>query len=249
MKLTLLALAFGVVASGAAIADSYQGEVGVRATRVNSDYFDSDGQMYGLSGAYYFTPVNTGGVPLAEAAYLGQNSNFFGDYLYAPSQHSVPRAEIYTLGAEVYIPENFLYVKAGASHLDTKAPYADDNDWFVSVGLTPLKGLLVTTSYSENAGYNPNVRAKYVTNVGAGRAINVEVGVTDVDNAGTATLIGGDFYFDETLSLGGEVRELDSSRFNELRVRKFFTPDFSGAIKLANTPHENAVRLDVGLRF
>lgn len=249
MKFKLLSLTFGVVVSGFAIADSYQSEVGVSASRVNSDFFDSDGKSYGLTGAYYFSAVKTDGVPLAEAAYLGQNSNFFGDYVNVPSQHGVPTTNGYTVGAEVYIPESFLYVRGGASHYKINAPHSNSNDWFVSVGITPLDGLLVTTSYSNDAGYNPNLYAKYVTDIGSGNFINVEAGVADIDHVGTSTILGGDFYFDETFSVGGEVQHTDNANLYELRTRKFFSQAFSGGITLDDGEYENTVKLDVSFRF
>jgi len=249
MKLKSLILALSVASSGVAIADSYRGEVGINASRINSEFFDSDSKYYGLTGAYYFSPVKTDAVPLAEAAYLGQNSNIFGQYINVPSQHSFPKTEGYVAGAEIYIPESFLYVRGGASHYKIDAPHNNNNDWFVSVGVTPIKGLLVTTSYSDDAGYNPNIRAKYVTDIGSGHFINVEAEVADIDHLGTTSILGGDFYFDETFSLGGEIQHAKNNNFYELRARKFFTQAVSGGIALEDGENENAVTVDVSFRF
>lgn len=234
--------------SAAAMADSYQGEVSFGATRVNSEFLESDGKSYALSGSYYFSPVEVGSFPLAEAAYLGQKSRVYGSYLNVPSQNGFPSANGYAVGMEIYIPENFVYFQLGASRYKMRDPYNSNNDWSASVGLTPINGLLVSTSYSQDAGYNPNVYAKYVTEVG-GQYINLEAGVADTDGSGTLSLIGGDYYFDETLSLGGKLQHSNDEDLYELRVRKFFTSSFSGGVILEDGEEENSVTVNLSLRF
>lgn len=245
MKFKLLVLALGIATSGVAIAD-YQAEVGVNASRYSSDFLDSDNKTYGVTGAYYFSPVKTSGLPLAEAAYLGKNNNIFAGIIKTPRQDWFPSSTGYVVGAEFYMPENFLYVSGGATYVDVNSG-DNRNDWFVSVGITPIDGLLVTTDYSNDAGYDLNINAKYVTQVG-GHFINLEGGVVDTDY-GTYTNVGGDFYFDNTFSVGGMIQHGDDDNAYQIRTRKFFTEAISGGLAYTDGEDENAVAVDVSFRF
>ena len=133
MKLKMIVAACALVASGAALAESYQAEVNAGATRYDQDGISSSDHTYSLGGSYYFNPVHTSGLPLAESAYLGKNSNVFAGVIDYPSQHGNPSSQAYTLGAEFYIPESFLYVQAGATRLQGK--HWNDNEDGTSVVL------------------------------------------------------------------------------------------------------------------
>ncbi len=248
MKFTLLVAALGVAASGFAIADTYQAEVSGVANRFDwaSHLSNPDEKSYGLMGNYYFNAVKTDNLPLAEAAYLGKNSNVFATVFDYPRQNGDSSAQKYQAGAEFYIPENFLYVKAGVSRYSTDN--YRKNDWFTAIGITPIDGLLVTTEYSHEDGYDANIHAKYVAELG-GHFINLEAGVTDT-YAGTGTEVGGDFYIDNTFSVGGLIRDdhYDGDSYT-LRTRKFFSESFSGDLSYTDSDFGNILKVGLSFRF
>jgi len=245
MKLKLLIAALGVAASGFVVADSYQTEITGSASRYDMDGASSKVDYYDVEGVYHFKAVNTTNLPLAEAAYLGKNSNVFAGLVDYPHQNGDPSLQIYQVGAEFYIPENFLYVKAGASRYSSGS--YRNNDWFTTLGVTPIDGLRVTTEYSHEAGYDVNIHAKYVTDIGSGQFINVEAGVSDADS-GTIFQFGGDYYIDSTFSVGANIVDSDEDAYT-LRTRKFFSESFSGELSYTDGDYSNTVALTLAVRF
>jgi hypothetical protein len=245
MKLKLLVAAAGVAVSGFAIADSYQAEISGGVSRTDYDHISNDVNRYDLDGAYYFKAVNTANLPLAEAAYLGKNSNVFAgvsDW----HRKSFNSLQSYNVGAEFYIPENFLYVRAGV--IRNSSGTSRESDWFTSVGITPIDGLLLTTTYTHDAGYDANIHAKYVTDLGAGQFINVEAGFTDTD-FGTEAYIGGDYYFDNTFSVGAQITDNDADTEYTLRTRKFFTEKFSADAFYTDADLGSTIGVGLAVRF
>lgn len=246
MKLKLLVAALGVAASGLVLADSYQAEVGAGATRFDLDGFSSKVKSYDANGRYYFKAVKTDNLPLAEAAYLGKNSNFYAGYAYTEASSLSPKVNSYGAGVEVYIPESFLYVNVGASRNSYDGRH--ESDWHTSVGITPIDGLLLTTQYAHEDGYDANIHAKYVTDIGNGQFINVEAGIADSDD-GSILDLGGDYYIDNTFSVGGNVRDGDDGNEYTLRTKKFFTEQFSGELAYIDTDYGNIIRAGISYRF
>ncbi|MES2823314.1 MAG: putative porin [Pseudomonadota bacterium] len=239
-----IATIFALIISGAAVADSYQVDLGAVASHTKLDGSDNKMKAYGLEGAYYFNPVSTINVPLAEAAFLGKNSNVYAGAL--RSSLSGEHLNFYEVGAEFYIPENFLYVNAGA--LRATGDNFTDNDWYTSVGITPLDGLLVTTTYYGDEGYDANIAAKYVMGIGGDNFINLEARVMDADT-GTVKEIGGDFYIDTTFSIGAAVSQQHSDNTYRVRTRKFFNEQFSGELSYEDAPATNTFTAGVSVRF
>ncbi len=233
-----------LIISSAAVADSYQVDLEALASHTKFDGLESKKNTYGIGGAYYFNAVSTANVPLAEAAFLGKNSNVYADISRTSliGQHSTSSA----VGAEFYIPENFLYVDAGVTRIASK--YFTDNDWYTSVGITPIDGLRVSTTYYHDNGYDANVAAKYVMAIGGENFINLEASLVDAD-AGLIKKIGGDFYFDTTLSVGGAVSQQHSDNSYTVRTRKFFTEQISGELSYEDAPDENILMAGVSVRF
>ena len=246
MKLKLLIAALGVAASGFAIADSYQVDLGANAFRFENDHSNDTGKVYELGGIYYFKAVETNNLPLGEAAYLGKNSNVFAGFGLSPKQNGSPNQKVYAVGAEFYIPESFLYVSAGGSRYS--ANHEHDHDWFTTVGVTPIDGLLVTTSYNHDDGYDANIYAKYVTSIGTGQFINLEAGFADTD-FGTYKSVGGDFYIDNTFSVGANIADDDSGTEYTLRTTKFFSEQFSAGLAVTDTEDGNQVVVGGSFRF
>ncbi len=233
-----------LVVSGAAVADSYQVDLEALASHTKLDGFDSKVKTYGVGGAYYFNPVSTLNVPLAEAAFLGKSSNVYGGAF--RSSWSGADFNTYLVGAEFYIPENFLYVDAGVSRMTGKN--YTDNDWYTSVGITPIDGLRVTTKYFHDEGYDANISAKYVMGIGGDNFINLEASVMDAD-AGTIKEIGGDFYIDTTFSIGGAISQQHSDNTYTVRTRKFFNEQISGELSYEDGPDMNIYTAGISVRF
>lgn len=146
----------------------------------------------------------------------------------------------------------------------------------VSLGYFPAKNLLVAFRYSQAEEEvkiailpfpvdkttdfdNYEIRAKYVNELGGGAAFNLEGGIEikefDVkDNTSTLTddgsnttgFVSGDYYINNSLSLGGglEVNSGDDESAEGdtfiFRVRNFFTPRFSAAITYETFSADNS---------
>lgn len=246
MKLKLFFAAIGIAASGVAIADAYQSEVGATAARWDNDGINSSVNSYGVNGKYYFNLVKTDNLPLAEAAYLGKNSNVFADFSRNYSKGYLADSKVLSGGVEVYMPENFLYVKIDAAHYSYD--HDSDNMAIATIGLTPLDGLLVTTSWDSDESYHANIAAKYVTAIGSGQFINVEASLADTD-FGTYKSIGGDFYLDNTFSVGAEISDDDLGTDYTVRTRKFFSEQFSGELSYTDSDLGNEVAIGASYRF
>lgn len=246
MKFKLLFAALSVAVSGFTIADTYQAEAGANASRWETDGFNSSLNNYEANGKYYFNLVKTDNLPLAEAAYLGKNSNAFLAASRSYGHGVFAGGKAYSGGVEVYIPENFLYIKVEGIH----ERYEGDSDTsaLTTIGLTPFDGLRVTTSWNSDESYHANLDAKYVTDLGNGQYINVEATLADTD-FGTYKAIGGDYYFDNTFSVGAEVGDDEAGTNYLVRTRKFFTEQFSGDLAYVDNYFGNTVALGVNYRF
>ena len=247
MKLKIIVATCALIASGVAVADSYKAEVGAKVFRNDVDGAPDKFTAYGVDGKYYFNDVQTNNLPLAEAAYIGKNSNIFADALHIPKKSYLASGDVYNVGVEFYIPESFLYVAGGVQRFEADGARSD-NDWFTTVGITPIDGLRVTTSYYHDEGYDANVRAKYVTEIGGGHFINVEAEVADTDD-GTYKEVGGDFYFDNTFSVGGSIADTGAENAYTVRSRKFFTERFSGEVSYTDYDSGNQILAGVDFRF
>ncbi len=244
MNVNVLAAVCALIVSGAAVADDYQVDLNALAAHTKYDGLDDKVSLYGVGGAYYFNAVSTTNVPLAEAAFLGKSSNVYAGAL--RSSLGGKNADGYVVGAEFYLPENFLYVDAAVTR--TSAKYFTDNDWHTSIGITPIDGLRLTTSYDHDEGYDANIAAKYVMAIGGENFINLEASLVDAD-AGLIKEIGGDFYFDTSLSVGGAVSQQHSDNTYTVRTRKFFTEQISGELSYEDAPDSNTLMAGVSFRF
>lgn len=242
MKKQLLCAAAMMAVSGWATAGSYQSEVAGKLESSESDG-GGDSTSLGARGAIYFAPVSTAGKPLAEAAFLNRASNVKGalDFIDADNVDMT----ITRLGVEVYIPRSIVYLGVNYNRIDTDD--WDDNFWTVTGGITPIDGLLVTTTYNEEAGYDLNVAAKYVAQLGGQQAVNFYGSFVDDDsNSYTA---GFDFYFNRQASLGLEITDAGSNTTYTFKGDYFFTETFFAGVYFANADSSDTIGAEVGLRF
>lgn len=246
MKLKSLVAAMALTcASGAALAQDYQFEIG--AAYIDFDY-DAGGSedFFGVYGEYHFQPVRVGNNPLAEAAFINRSSNVYVG--------GVRDLDILYGGVDFYIPDTMFYVGAEflREDLDNRDSY---NDVGVRLGLTPAAGLLIWTQYWDEPGYDANIHAKYVMPMGGGTFLNIEGGYTDGDEIGgeknNTLTADADFYFDQTFSVGvgfadndGEVEDAFT-----LRTRKFFTNEISGQLAYTKSDYYDQIIIGASFRF
>lgn len=247
MRLKLIFAATAFVTSSFALADSYRAEIGANAARFDADGLNSSANVYDVNGKYYFKSVKTDNLPLGEAAYLGKSSNAFLTLGRTYGKGYLPDTKVYNGGVEVYIPESYLYIKVEGNHY--RYDHSSDTDTVTTVGITPIDGLRLTTSWNSDEGYDANIDAKYVTALGNGHYINLEASLADTDFGGTYASIGGDYYFDNTFSVGGEISDDDQGTDYLVRTRKFFTEQFSGDLTYADTEFGKAYGVGVNFRF
>lgn len=204
-----------LLTSSLAMANTYNAEVGLQYTD-----FDGDLSAIHLHGVYHFTEVNTANKPLAEAAFLEKRS--FVNAGHTEYDFDGGSSDSQNIGFGFYIPNTMFYI--GAQHIKLD----DYNDTEVTLGITPVDGLLISTSHTEEADdYEPNIEAKYVRPLAGDTAINLEAGFAQgADDAEDAMYVAADYYFTSFFSVGAIVADEDESSYG-IRTRYFFNDSFS----------------------
>jgi hypothetical protein len=218
----------------ATLADDYRLEVRGNFDRDQpaGEVFD-DVDILSVSGTWYFKPVSTDGVPLAEAAFLGRASSvsaivarfdsFFGEHL-----------NVQAANVGFYFPESIFFASAGFSRGQqvtavnstiTQKEYF--TTWFGSLGVAPLDGLLISTRFQEH-GYDPNITARHVGKLPNGRFYAGSVSIVDPDQGDTSFGLDFDYFFDESTSLGTGYE--DGGDRWELRAEKFFSGNWAAGV-------------------
>lgn len=237
MKVKVLAASIMLLMGASVTAQTYQWEAGASITHYNPDGGDSD-ESIGINGEYHFSPVITANRPLAEAAFLQRSSN-----VYARGYQDL---DVINAGVELYIPNSIFYVAAEIARVDIDGER--NNDWGVRFGLTPVDGLLVWTSYYDEPGYDLNLHAKYVLDLGHLNAVNIEGGYTD-DDFDNSLYLFGDYYFNRTFSVGvGYAEQHDIDSFT-IRTRNFFTDRISGELAFTDADDGKSFTVGADIRF
>jgi hypothetical protein len=227
MRGTLSAVLLAAVFVSPAGADDYRFEVRAALDRdqPDGDFPGGDPQTLQLSGTWYFAPVSTEAVPLAEAAFLGKASNLSA----VAARFEVFDEHLNAQAANIgyYFPGGLFFASAGVSRsqnitaINSQVVLKETNTrWFGALGVTPLDGLLVTTDFDEN-GYDPNITARHVGKLPNAHFYAGSVGVVKPDGGDTFFRLDFDYYFDDTTSAG--IGYADGSEAITLRGRKFFS--------------------------
>jgi hypothetical protein len=222
-KITSLLL-LAALAAAAAQADDYRFELGASFDRAMPDFDDEFGDApdvdsLGVSGTFYLQPVPTDNVPLAEAAFLNRSS-----FVNAAAQRfdaGDDNFDIFAANFGYYIPNTMFYGRIGVIKFDD-VDAGDDTLVTGTVGITPIRGLLVTTDFDED-GWNPNATARYVGQFGNQKFYAAGITVVDPDGDDLTFSADFDYFFDHTFSVGGSLGEDIAS----VRAEKFFTPSFA----------------------
>ena len=217
------------LAPAAALADDYRFEAKGAFDRYRTD---SDLDVTTLAGTWYFAPVSTDNVPLAEAAFLGRASSL-----------SASAAQVDLLGNHMnagsasvgyYIPGTMFYAGVGVSRDEvlillssTTALTEYRTTWSGTLGVAPLDGLLLTTDFQEH-GYDPNITARYVGKLPNNHFYAGSVNVADDDYDGTSYGLDFDYYLDDSTSLGLGFDDV-GNRW-ELRGEKFFSKSWAAGV-------------------
>jgi len=211
-----MAIAAGVSVQGVALAQDYQIEGGLSYSTVDFDA-GGDDSIIGLDGTYHIKSVSTSGTVLNEAAFVGRNSNINASY------QTVDTADfdITDIGVEWWFEE--IYAAANIN----------DEDGFgtntIQLGYMVAKNTLVAAIFQ--TGDQPEdgmgLRVKHVGELG-GKTVNLEAAMIDTDGDAT-TMIGGDYYFSEALSVGVSMVDSDlaADASTTLSVKNFFTETIS----------------------
>ena len=253
MKMKRLAMTLAAASLsgfGAAQAQDYQMEGSAAYSSIKRDVGASD-SVLGLGFTYNFEQVKTAGVPLAEAAYLGRNSNL------ALAYATVDKADVDTMGAQGEFYLDNLYLAALYATTDVAGTSVDT--FGGSIGFRLGEGTQLALGYTTtDAGAGGSVdaislSAKHVAKLSGGNFINLEGDYSTLDDAvDTKTFsVAGDFYFDPTFSLGASFTSSDdsaSSSSSDFGVsgRKFFTPALSGELSYGTAGDGTADVITVG---
>jgi len=240
-------------------ADDYRWEAGGSYDRINVDGIEgvvSDFNLdnWGLYGTWYFNDVNTDQLPLQEAAYLGR----VGSVSLTPSRFdsSVGHLDQWRLSSDFYWPNSWVYLGAGVTRSDTIEPNVDANGnffvsrghasaWDATVGITPFAGLRVSTSFYEDADYEPNVDVKYVGRLGNDHFYGFGLNLIDPDGGDLTYQASADYFIDRTLRVGGQLGEHHWG----LSADKFFMEKLSVGLGYTDFDGGDAVTLRAGWRF
>jgi hypothetical protein len=227
----MLPLLLGGLAS-VACADEYRWQARGSFDRAyDSGPYFADSNALALSGSWYFAPVRTDGVPLAEAAFLGRASSLSA---------MVARLDVFDtdldaqgLNVSWYLPGNWLYASVSATRSEfitalssTFVVKEKDTNVYGTLGITPIDGLRITTNIDED-GYDPNLSARYVGKLPNGHFYAGGASIVDADFGDTAFGLDFDYYLDETASLGVGYGDDGFQETWELRAEKFFAKSWA----------------------
>lgn len=252
---TILSAALLASVSTTTFADTYNGEVGLEYVNNGIAIADSvlpvdDVSSFRVRGTYNFSAVDTANKPLGEADFLGKHSFINASYS-SIDPDDFDRLDSQTIGVGFYIPNSIFFI--GAEYLKIE----DFNDTMVTVGITPLDGLLITTSHNDEAeDYNANISAKYVTQFAGDTALNLEAGYAKGEDAGNqfeedekdAFYVAADYYFTSRFSVGASVVDQDESTYR-IRTRYFLNEKVSLNAEHVSEDGTNTLVLGAAIRF
>lgn len=237
MKKTTLAVAVvsAFTFAGAVQAQDYQMEAGF-----NYIDFDTDTAM-GVDFTYHLDKVSTSGKPLAEAAFLGRNSNVGVNYLTTDKSD----LDILSLGGEFWFNDIYANVEVTDSDLG--------DELALKAGYMLKDGVLAYVGLSDEDGVDKNtylVGIQYVAPMGGNYvALNGELLTNDGDNT---IDLSADYYINNALSVGARLTETDVSGEDTtfgLGANYFIKPNISAGVEYSTQDSNDTIGLRVAARF
>lgn len=245
---TLVALSF---TSGLTWAAPYRAEVAL-------SYMDLPGDMKvtGILGEWHFASVETAGHPLAEAAFLERSGSL--SFMHATTDFDWLDVDVTLLNIDYYIPNTMFYIggiyqKTSASSSMFNANYSV-SDWGVSLGIMPMDGLLITTDYMNEPGYNFNLGAKYVRKLQGETAVNLEASfIKDekdeyYEEGEDISTLAVDYFFNRNISLGVVIEDAFETEYG-LRIQAFPTERLYIGAEYRTAASENMISFVAGFRL
>lgn len=241
MKRTTLAIAVASVFTfaGAAQAQDYQMEAGFNYVDLSVDTFSDSG--IGVDFTYYLETVSTQAKPLAEAAFLGRNSNLGASYL----TYDELDVDTLTLSGEFWFED--IYVNADYASSD------DADDVSLNLGYMFKDGLLGYVGIIDADGVEETtllLGTKYVAPMGESYiAFEGELLTNDGDNI---ISLSGDYFINNALSVGARMAESDVEGVETtwgLGANYFIQPNISAGIEYTTQDELDIVMLRVAARF
>jgi hypothetical protein len=249
------ALLLAVLTPVAALADDYRVEVKGSLDRdMPSGSTLGDANTFSLGSTWYFAPVSTDDVPLAEAAYLGRASNLSAIAARFEWEFESLDTHLNAQAARVgyYVPDTMFYAAVGVSRGQNVTAINSTivqkeyvTTWFGTLGVAPLDGLLITTSLQEH-GYDPNVTVRHVGKLPNKHYYAGSVSIVDPDHGDTSFGLDFDYYFDATSSLGFGYE--DGGDRWELRAEKFLSKSWAAGASAFTANHGDGVGIHVTWR-
>lgn len=212
--------------SSIAVADDFQFQVDGAFETFDPDGPAGDVDTIGVRGTYFFSPVNTDGVPLAEAPFLRRSS--FVNAGIARAEFGNADFDILDVNVGYYIPNTIFYGRLGVTHSDDFP--GDETNVNATFGVAPIDGLLVTTDFDED-GWDPNVTARLVSKLPNDHYYAGSVSFVDPDGGDTSIGVAFDYYFDLSTSLGIGYEEAGDTW--KIRGEKFFTPEWAAGFSVS----------------
>lgn len=220
-------------------------------TEIRAAYFDSDKQeSTALAGKFHFRPVETASHPLAEAAFLERSSNI--SLSHTRNEFGPTNTDTAVAVVALYIPQAMLYiapiyVRASSKLYDYSA---SQSEWGVAVGITPIEGFRLSTTYADEVDYETNFEIKYLLSFANNTAINMEFGYADASTPYMSDTISRavDFYFDRTFNVGIEMISKGTTT-HAISTEKFFTETFSGYASYRKGYNDEGWIIGASMRF
>lgn len=224
-------------------AETYSSEINLGFEKIDTDETSSSRERIALYGEHHLKPVNTHEYPYEEAAFLAKSSYLFGGFdVFNPDE-----MDNQWLGIAHYIPNSVFYVEGRVKRYHDELG-VKGNDFGGALGMRLFDGMLLTTRYWDEKGYDANAYIKIVHQLAGGNFINFELGYadTDIDSTFEAAF---DAYFDRTFSLG--IHYKDNQGLDEISVRtmKYVTNVVHVGASINKMEESKSVALEAGIRF
>jgi len=246
-KITLGILISAAVVSNAH-AEEYTVEVGGGVASTDS-VGGSDASQMNIRGKLFFSPVETGNGPLAEAAFLNRASNIHANIIRAEDDYT--KGTESKLGVEVFLPNTVFYGAFDYQHINIDN-FDSTDSWTAKLGITPMEGLLLSTRFMKDVDYDPNVNAKYIHSLPGGQALGF-TGDVYFGEDNTSYALGADYYITTQTSFGFEYRDItdapDAAETITLRAKHFFDESVFIAGHYTENDLSDELGLELGVRF
>lgn len=244
MSFSKIALVSALTLSASAVfAETYSSEINFGLEKIDREDNAPSQERIALYGEHHLKPVDTHEYPYEEAAFLAKSNYVFGGFdVYNPSEK-----DNQWVGIAHYVPNSVFYVEGALRR------YHDElgekgNDFGAAGGMRLFDGMLLTTRYWDEAGYDPNAYIKIVHQLAGGNFINFEIGYvdTDIDSSFETAF---DAYFDRTFSVG--IKYVDNMGLDEVTIRtmKYVTNVFHIGASVNKREEEKSLAIEAGVRF